>query len=252
MDYVGFYQRLIDRARGRVLTGYRERHHVMPRCMGGDDEAENLVDLTPEEHFVAHQLLVKMHPGEVNLARSSILMSGRCSGNKAYGWLRRRYAEGRRGKPLNLSAEGRERLAAAMRGNKRAIGYRHTPEAIAKITAATRGRKLSPEHVASMSAVRMGHIVSEETRRKIAAAKLGKRRSDKPLPQRALAWSPEHRAKLSAAKRGRKMGPRSAAWSANIAAGLRGKKRPPFSAEWRAKMSASQRARAAREGKVLR
>ena len=27
--------------------------------MGGTDDEENLVELTPEEHYVAHQLLVK-------------------------------------------------------------------------------------------------------------------------------------------------------------------------------------------------
>jgi len=29
--------------------------------MGGSDDKSNLVDLTPEEHFLAHQLLLKIH-----------------------------------------------------------------------------------------------------------------------------------------------------------------------------------------------
>ena len=62
MNYRRHYDRLIERARNRVLSGYVERHHVLPRCMGGGNESSNLVQLTAEEHYVAHQLLHKMHP----------------------------------------------------------------------------------------------------------------------------------------------------------------------------------------------
>ena len=50
--------------------GYVERHHILPKCVGGGDESENLVPLTPEEHYLAHQLLVKMHPDNHRLALS--------------------------------------------------------------------------------------------------------------------------------------------------------------------------------------
>lgn len=62
MNYVAQYLKLIERARNRILDGYKERHRVKPRCLGGDDVQENLVYLTPEEHYVAHQLLVKIYP----------------------------------------------------------------------------------------------------------------------------------------------------------------------------------------------
>ena len=67
MDYTKHYNLLIERAKNRLLECYTERHHIVPRCMGGSDDLDNLVDLTPEEHYVAHQLLVKMHPGEHKL-----------------------------------------------------------------------------------------------------------------------------------------------------------------------------------------
>src|SRR3990167_9315455 len=92
MNYALHYDRLIARARSRTLTGYRERHHVLPRCMGGSDASENLVDLTGEEHYVAHQLLVKMYPTVRSLATAAMWMAKRVTGNKAYGWLRRRHA----------------------------------------------------------------------------------------------------------------------------------------------------------------
>lgn len=46
MNYEQIYNQLIDRARTRVLTGYKERHHITPRCIGGNDDVSNLVDLT--------------------------------------------------------------------------------------------------------------------------------------------------------------------------------------------------------------
>lgn len=62
MNYQKIYDQIVERARFRNLDGYRERHHVLPRCMGGDDSPENLVELTAREHFICHWLLTKIHP----------------------------------------------------------------------------------------------------------------------------------------------------------------------------------------------
>lgn len=42
-----------------------ERHHIVPRCLGGDDHPSNLIDLTPEDHFFAHLLLARIHGGKL-------------------------------------------------------------------------------------------------------------------------------------------------------------------------------------------
>jgi hypothetical protein len=62
MNYQKIYNQLINRAKHRVLDGYKERHHIVPRCIGGDDEKNNLVELTAREHFVAHKLLCEIYP----------------------------------------------------------------------------------------------------------------------------------------------------------------------------------------------
>jgi hypothetical protein len=93
MDYHGIYKRLVERARTRSLDGYHEIHHIIPRCMGGSDEPENLVTLTPEEHYLAHQLLIKMYPGNRSLIKAAIMMIPRRPGNKLYGWLRRKFSD---------------------------------------------------------------------------------------------------------------------------------------------------------------
>ena len=45
--------------RGRFSCGneYHERHHIVPKCIGGSDDIENLIDLFAREHFEAHRLL---------------------------------------------------------------------------------------------------------------------------------------------------------------------------------------------------
>lgn len=92
MDYFKIYERLIDRARSRNIDDYYERHHVIPRCMGGNDDPNNIVNLTPEEHYLAHQLLVKMYPSNAGLVSAASYMCTRPN-NKMYGWLKRKRAE---------------------------------------------------------------------------------------------------------------------------------------------------------------
>lgn len=67
MDYHRIYLDFIKdrRAKEPGLAGYSEKHHILPRSLGGDDDAENLIRLTPEDHFVAHLLLAKMHGGKM-------------------------------------------------------------------------------------------------------------------------------------------------------------------------------------------
>lgn len=90
MNYEWHYSNLIEKAKNREISGYTERHHIIPRCMGGSDEDENLIRLTPEEHYVAHQLLVKIHPKNNKLIHAAAMMIPSRPSNKLYGWLRRR------------------------------------------------------------------------------------------------------------------------------------------------------------------
>ena len=60
--YTKIYYQIIDRAFNRdKIEGYTERHHIIPKCVGGTDEPSNLIRLTAREHFVCHLLLPKMH-----------------------------------------------------------------------------------------------------------------------------------------------------------------------------------------------
>lgn len=79
MNYQLHYDRLIERAKNRVLGGYCEKHHIIPKCMGGNNDKENLVKLTPEEHYLAHLLLIKIFPSNSKLVWAVFRMT---HGNK--------------------------------------------------------------------------------------------------------------------------------------------------------------------------
>jgi hypothetical protein len=97
MNYKKIYDSIIDRAKNRQITGYVERHHIIPRCMGGDDTAVNLVNLTAREHFIAHLLLVRIYPGNYKLIYAVNMMclqftEERCN-NRRYEWIRKRLSD---------------------------------------------------------------------------------------------------------------------------------------------------------------
>ncbi len=48
----------------KELLGVVEQHHILPKSLQGDNEADNLVFLSLREHFIAHLLLVKFLSGQ--------------------------------------------------------------------------------------------------------------------------------------------------------------------------------------------
>jgi hypothetical protein len=130
MNYQSHYDRLMARAKSRILHGYSERHHVQPKCLGGSDDDSNIVRLTAEEHYVAHLLLVKIYPHSEGLLWASFMMTGgnknqgERHNNKIYGWQRRKFAESvskrMTGKPL--SAHGKMRVSES---NKLRVGMKY-------------------------------------------------------------------------------------------------------------------------------
>lgn len=93
MNYKKIYQGLVERATSRPEPTFFEKHHVIPKCLGGTDNDENLVKLTPEEHYVAHQLLVKIHPDNDSLVYAAQMMVPNRPNNKMYGWVRKKFIE---------------------------------------------------------------------------------------------------------------------------------------------------------------
>jgi len=75
MNYQKIYDTIVERAKSRELQGYKERHHVVPKCMNGTDDPDNIVELTAKEHFLCHKLLVFIYPSNIGLWHAYNMMS---------------------------------------------------------------------------------------------------------------------------------------------------------------------------------
>jgi len=64
VNYEKHYCALIDKygSFSKPEKGYFERHHILPKCMGGKDIYRNLVYLNARQHLLAHWLLMKAFP----------------------------------------------------------------------------------------------------------------------------------------------------------------------------------------------
>lgn len=61
MNYKKHYENLIETRKQRsTMEGYLETHHIIPKCLGGTNDPENLIQLTAREHYIAHWLLWKI------------------------------------------------------------------------------------------------------------------------------------------------------------------------------------------------
>lgn len=67
MNYKWHYDKLVETRKGlnrkKKQGVYYEKHHIIPKSCGGKTEENNMVLLTPKEHYVAHLLLIKIYSG---------------------------------------------------------------------------------------------------------------------------------------------------------------------------------------------
>jgi hypothetical protein len=79
MNYINIYNNIINNSKGRTLEGYSEKHHIKPRCLGGNNSKKNIAILTAREHYLVHLLLVKIYPKEEKLVYAFWMM---CNGSR--------------------------------------------------------------------------------------------------------------------------------------------------------------------------
>ena len=142
--YHRWYDALMARARApRVLDEYVERHHELPRALGGWNDSSNIVVLTFREHFLAHWLLTKF-TGLTEIERRKMLyaLSRMASRHNA---------------PAHLIAKWRYPIArrAALEAS---VGRRNSDEAKARMRVA---QVKSPAQRAKIAAGLTGHARSQ-------------------------------------------------------------------------------------------
>jgi len=167
MNYQKIYNSIINNANDRLNEGYTEKHHILPKCLGGDDNSNNLIRLTAREHFICHLLLAKIHGGK--LVHAAHMMSNMKRYNsKEYSWLREEHA-----KDVSEKMKG----VPKSKEHKEKISESHLKNNIESDEHFNKGRKRTNEHNNNWHESRKngaGWIVSEEQKKKVSEKMSGK------------------------------------------------------------------------------
>jgi len=143
--YTKCYFNIIAIAKARIsITGYVEKHHILPRSLGGNNTTSNLVQLTAREHFICHALLTKMTSGDDRrkmIFASNMMLCGK-----------NRYVPS--GKIYQIVKEDFAKMSSIL----------HT------------GKSISDKQKLLISEANKNKIVSDETCIKISNSKIGKKR----------------------------------------------------------------------------
>lgn len=145
--YSKVYNSLIDRAKERgfdrkSLDYYTEKHHIIPKCLGGNDEDYNLCLLTYREHIICHLILCRLNPNskELILAANFMLRVKVKSTDNEVDYVHVKNSK--------VAAEIKLKSLEFNRG----------------VNSPSYGRKLTKEHKEAISKANKGRVKSEKTR----------------------------------------------------------------------------------------
>lgn len=181
MDYEKIYNQLITRGQIRQCgknrkilkneIGLVEDHHIIPRSIGGNNDKNNRVFLTPEEHVVAHLLLVKIY-NKPELIYAANWMTNRIQNNKEYGWIKRQTATVLRnnltGKPR--SEDSKEKQSNTVKEKYKngyisgRVGMPLTKEHKEKISIANKGKVIETKSKSDLNGYILRYGVMEGTK----------------------------------------------------------------------------------------
>lgn len=227
LAYKDFIQNILN-TRGRFNCGdeYHERHHIVPKCLGGGNEEDNLIDLFAREHFIAHKLLA-----EENQNNNSLVFAWTCMAFPKNNYEQRyevspeEYEDARKAISVamtgrTLSEETKKKLSEAHKGTP------CSEKAKLRTIETHKGVPLSEEHKNKIRESNKGKVFSDEHKKNISNGKKGKPLSD--AQKSAIT-------KVCEMNKGRKHSEES---KAKISAGNKGK---VFSQESREKMSKAKK-----------
>ena len=164
-----------------VKSQYCEKHHIIPKSLGGSNKKENIVFLSAKDHFLCHKLLTKFTTGTSNQKMWNALwrMMNKQSHNQLrdYEFTPEEYEEAR----INHSKIQSARMS---KENNPFYGKKHSPETKKKMSESKKGKTyeeiFGSEYAAVMKQQRKvettGKKRSNATKEKIRKSKLGKPR----------------------------------------------------------------------------
>lgn len=159
--YYNWYFSIISRSQSKIFDDnlYYEIHHIIPRCMGGDNSQGNLVKLTAREHYIVHLILPKMVQGRAKYQLQTAL------------WRMCSFKDGRYIPCASAYESAKQNMASA--NSVLLSGRKLSPEHIAKLKdrpAHNKGKKMPVSHGDKISAYRQNlhSVKAEELSNKIS------------------------------------------------------------------------------------
>jgi hypothetical protein len=143
--YKNWYDKIIKNANSELRSkkeNYYEKHHIIPKSIGGNNQSENLVLLTAREHYLCHKLLTKFTDGEDKKKMFYALWA------------------------FNRTSNNQERFIISSRD------YEYARKHVSRIFSKARmgqfaGTKLTEEHKKKISNTLKGRVVSEKTKERM-------------------------------------------------------------------------------------
>jgi NUMOD3 motif len=203
--YTKWYNNIISNAQTRSLpeNTYIEKHHIIPRSLGGSNSNSNLTKLTAKEHYVCHLLLIKMiddkqFKRKMQFALNSFRRTSKNNqkrfvlNSRQYEFIRKQVSQAR---------------SEALKGNTYGFGRIVSAESRLKSSLSNLGKKKRPrteEEKQKISQFHKGKILSEETKQKmrkpkskthienIRKANLGKKLSEETIEKMRIAAKIRH------------------------------------------------------------
>lgn len=186
MNNQKIYDQIISRSRNREMPAVVEKHHVVPRCLGGTNAKENIAYLSPREHFICHLLLTKMYNGEARkkMLYAFLMMSRGCKrknqheryvpSSKLFHSLKRDAYQALRGRIVSDAARKIISEKAKLRPSS-FKGKTHSAESREKQSIAKRGKEQHPNSRKALdeyrSITKARHLHTPEIASKISKSK---------------------------------------------------------------------------------
>lgn len=128
--YEMYIQRILNiRENKKDDKNYQERHHIIPKCLGGSDDSDNLIYLYAQEHYYAHKLLA---------------LENKTNNNLQYAWWNMCQCTQNGQRVYNISADeyalARQNFSNVMKNNQYAKGLKMSEETRAKMSKSHKGK----------------------------------------------------------------------------------------------------------------
>lgn len=153
LHFYNRYDSIIQHYRKNPVGGFCELHHIVPKCLGGTDDIENLILIPARVHFILHLLLHKSFPKNRSLAHAFSMMTvnnkhqSRKFSSKFYELSKLARSNALRGVPRPEHVKEKLRVP---KKNKKNYKKPKSKEHALNISVALSGKKKTPEHVKNM------------------------------------------------------------------------------------------------------